>query len=169
MISKRISQGLQKSLQRSFAGVAKAPGRKVKNHNIDYGVYELEQYNQHISRLDPYKHTYMHWSFNDSYDSYFTLGEYPVPNLVAQRGSDDAYQNASVDVVFSWLQENVEGFNLTLADFEQVQHHSWQVYDVEIDTLKYSLLSALADGINIRESKFRPNVERRRRERLSRL
>ena len=131
--------------------------------------YDPNSYYQPLSKLDPSKHTYMHHNNSAGYEHYFAIGEFPVPEILAQKLPSQKYQTEAIGIVFNWLNNNVEGFNLDAEQFESVKSHSWQVYNVNIEALKFNLCTVLADGIVVAENKYRPNVERRTREKLSRV
>lgn len=122
-------------------------------------ISKAEQYNVTWTKLNPNKHIYMHHQFQKSHDDYYVLGEYPTPEILAQKIASKAYEIKAIDVSFKHLQTIIPGFSLTKKDFENVKNHSWQVYGVDIDAYKYQVLSKLAQEIVVKENKNRPKIE----------
>lgn len=131
-------------------------------------VSKKEQYNITWTKLNPNKHVYMNHQFQKSHDDYYVLGEYPTPEILAEKIPAATYQHQAVDIAFNFFSGLSGEFNLDADNFKDVQHHSWQVHGVDIDAYKYQLLSKLARGIVIRENKNRPKIEQRLRDQFSR-
>jgi hypothetical protein len=67
----------------------------------------------------------MHHQFQKSHDDYYVLGEYPTPEILAEKIPAATYQNQAVDIAFGFFNNLSQDFNLTADNFENVQSHSW--------------------------------------------
>lgn len=121
------------------------------------------------SRKNPQKHMYMHHQPQQQYDDNWAVGEFPVPDRVANKVFSNAYKFEAASLIFDSLSKTESSFVLNGSDFKEVEHQSWQLQGVNnIDDLKFSLLDKLAESIVVKESKYRPKVEQRIRRTFTR-
>lgn len=111
----------------------------------------------------------MHHTAQQQFDSFYAVGEFPEADIVAEKQPNKEYLVQAVDQAFKFLAKRVPGFQLTVADWQDARHTSWQLYDIDnIDEIKYEIFDHLADTLIIKENKYRPRVEQRMRKAAAR-
>ena len=121
------------------------------------------------SKYNPKRHMYMHHTAQQQFDSFYAVGEFPEADIIAEKQPNKEYLVQAVDHAFRFLAKRVPGFQLTLGDWQDSRHTSWQLHDIEnIDEIKFEIFDYLADTLIIKESKFRPRVEQRLRKAAAR-
>lgn len=120
------------------------------------------------TKLNPTRHIYMH-TVQWQYDDHFFIGDFPNPDIIAEKEPSIAYKEQAVSLVIGYLQKNVQGFSLETTEWEELKGTSWQLHGIDnINELKFQLFDFLADNLVIKESKFRPRVEQRLRKSAAR-
>lgn len=88
-------------------------------------VSKKDQYNVTWTKLNASKHVYMHHQYQKSHDDYYVIGEYPTPEILAEKIPAATYQNEAIDIAFGFFNGLSSEFNLSGDNFQTVQHHSW--------------------------------------------
>lgn len=120
------------------------------------------------TKMNPQRHVYMH-QMQMQYDDHFFIGDFPNPDIVAEKEPSKLYKEQAVSLVVDYLQKHHNGFNLQATNWDELKGTSWQVHGVDnINDLKFALFDFLADHIIVKENKFRPRIEQRIRKSAAR-
>jgi murein L,D-transpeptidase YafK len=103
------------------------------------------------------------------YDDHFFIGDFPNPDVLAEREPSRLYKEHAVDLTVKFLQKHNKEFSLQCDNWDELKGTSWQVHGIDnINELKFAIFDHLADSIVVKESKFRPRIEQRIRKSAAR-
>lgn len=120
------------------------------------------------TKLNPQRHIYMH-NLQMQYDDHFTIGDFPNPDIIAEKEPSKIYKEQAVDLTVKYLMKNVKEFSIQATNWDELKSTSWQVHGIEnINELKFAIFDHLADNIIVKENKFRPKIEQRIRKSIAR-
>lgn len=116
------------------------------------------------TKMDPRRHIYMHHNPIQNYDDHFFVGDFPTPDLVAEREPSRAYREQAVQLAQGFLAKARPQLKVSFEDWEEARGTSWQLHGIQdIDILKFEIWDHLSDNIIVKENKFRPRIEQRLR------